>query len=208
MVVKIKLKVITVLIMSLFLVSIIAVGTPVKAVDSNRILMIDIMAKGIDADIGLVNPEHRATTLIVAKIKFDEVTGLFVGQVEFHTTIYDESGKKIYSMMGKLKNGMAMLLPFYPCPVREVMWTNLWFVTGEGRYKTTDVIIEDFEYRGSKITLPNTEGKYVTSPIVLLISPNGEYVGGVWPEGGWAFAGIPGFGGITYLTKYMEKWVP
>ena len=180
----------------------VAMGTYGQAED-NDIKKIDIMAKGIDLDIGLVNPEHSAATFIMAKIEFDKVSGVPLGRVEFHTKIYDESGKIVYSMKGELKNGTVSVAPYYPCPVRNVMWTDLWYVTGEGRYKTTDVIIENFEYRGSPITLPNTEGQYVTSPIVLLISPNGEYVGGVWPEGGWAFAGILGFGGITYLTKYV-----
>lgn len=168
-----------------------------------------IMAKGLDADIGYVNLEpgvHSATTLIVGKIKFDAITGLPVGQVEFHITIYDESGKKVYSMKGHLENGTVMILPFYPCPVRNVLWTNLWYVMGEGRIKTTESI--SIEYRGNVITLLNTEGKYLTFPIAMLVSPEGSYLGGVWPEGGWAFAGIPGFGGITYLTKYVENWVP
>ncbi len=39
----------------------------------------------------------------------------------------------------------------------------------------------------------------------MLVSPTDEYVGGADELGGWAFAGIPGFGGVTYLTKYFDK---
>jgi len=169
-----------------------------------------IQAKGLDADIPgpIGDCKYTADTLIVGKIVFDEVTGQPVGQVEFHLTIYDESGMKVYSMKGHLENAGVMIAPFYPCPVRNVVWTNLWYVVGLGRVKTTDVLIENFEYRGNFITLPNTGGKFIDSPIVMAVSPEGNYVGGVWPEGGWAFAGIPGFGGITYLTKYVENWIP
>lgn len=181
---------------------------------------IDIKAKGLDEDIGGYlnpNPEYSATTLIVGKIKFDEVTGLPVGQVEFHMTIYDvESGEKVYSMKGHLKNGTVIPPGFMssPCPVREVTWINFWFVIGQGRVKTTGDAIENFEHRGEEINLPNTEGKYVPATIVMLVSPLGEHTNpdGYW-EAGWAWAGVMGFegvqfGGITYLTKYLEKWVP
>ena len=43
----------------------------------------------------------------------------------------------------------------------------------------------------------------------MMVSPNGEYVGGVWEDGPWAFAGIAEFfGGVTNMIKYMEKLVP
>ena len=102
----------------------------------------------------------------------------------------------------------------FPCDVRDLTWINLWIVMGEGMIKTdTDLKIV---YRGQSIALLNTGGKYVPVPgIVMMVSPKGEYVsdeypeGSIWPEGGWAFAGIYGiFGGVTYLTKYMEKLVP
>ena len=188
--------------MSLFLVSIIAVATPVKAAEPSRILMIDIMAKGDDVDI------PGATSSVIGRIEFDKVSGELLGQVEFHTKIYDESGEIVYMMKGKLKDAAVMIMPAWYCIVRDVWWTNLWYVAGEGILKTTDTIIE-INYRGGIITLPNTEGKYVTTPLAMLVSQNGEYIGGVWEEGGWAYAGIAGYvGGGTYLTKYMEKWVP
>ena len=79
---------------------------------------------------------------------------------------------------------------------------------GEGQIKTPDANIE-IEYRGNLILLPNTGGQWATMGLVMLVSPNGEYIGGVWEQGGWAAAGMLGwFGAGTYLTKYMEKSVP
>ncbi len=202
-----NLKVIMVLTLSMFLVGIIAVATPVKAADPSRRLMIDFMAKGDDGDI------PGATTSIIGRIEFDKVSGVPLAQVEFHTKIYDESGEKFYSMKGKLKDGMVIEGAEFICTVRGVTWINLWLIWGEGKLKTTDIVIENFEYRGEIITLPNTEGQYVPAPIVIMVSPNGEFIGGATGYG-WVFAGIVGFdgiemfGGVTGLTKYMEKWVP
>ncbi len=200
---KMKLKVTTTILMSLFLVSVIAVSTHAKPTDTNRILMIDIMAKGDDLDISGVT----TTTTIIARIEFDKVSGAALGQVEFHIKIYDESGEKIYSMQGKLKNGAVIPNWFFDCDVRNVYWINLWLVMGPGMIKTTDTDLE-IEYRGETITLPNTEGKWSPALVAMMVSPNGENLEEVdWD--GWAFAGIPEFfGGVTYLTKYMEKWVP
>ncbi len=211
MVVKKKSKVTTALIPVLFLIGIIAIVTPVNACYTNRIY---IMAKGDDEDIA------GATTSIIAMIEFDKASGIpSVAQVEFQTKIYDESGEKIYSMKGKLIDGLIISDSFqFYCTVREVTWINLWFIMGEGRLKTTDTVIE-IEYRGQTITLPNTEGQYIPFSIFMMVSPKGEYVLGedpevfIWPQGGWATAGImvggiPSFGVVTYLTKYMEKLVP
>jgi len=219
---KTKLKVTTALLASLFLLSILAVSTPAISAKPDHIFMIDIIAKGDDADI------LGATTFINGKIEFDKISGEPLGRVEFHTKIYDESGEKFYSMKGKLKDGMAIPGYYFDCSVRGVRWVNLWLVNGEGMIKTTDVVIEDFEYRGQLITLPNTEGKYVPANVLMMVSPKGDYevwiegywLDGVWIEGywvegswggGWVLAGIMGFdgiemfGGVTSLTKYMEK---
>ena len=206
-VVKMQSKVTTALIVSSLLIGILAIITPVNAADPNRILMIDIMAKGDDLDIA------GGTTSIIGRIEFDKVSGIPLAQVEFHTKIYDESGEKIYSMKGKLKDGLVItnMYQFY-CTVREVTWINLWLIMGEGKLKTTDTVIE-IEHRGETKTLPNTGGQYVPAAIFMMVSPNGEHLEGVWEQGGWAVAGImvggiPIFGGVSYLTKYMEKWVP
>ena len=213
---KMKLKVTTALLVSLFLVCVIAVSTQAKP-EPNRILMVDIMAKGDDGDI------LGATTFIQGKIEYDKVSGEPLGRVEFHIKIYDESGEKFYSMKGKLKNGMALRDQEFNCSVRHVTWINLWLVMGDGMIRTTDTVIEDFLYRGQLITLPNTGGKYIPAYIMMMVSPYGEFrievpdgddIYGVSELGGWVFAGIMGFdgieifGGVTGLTKYMEKWVP
>ncbi|MHA1390333.1 MAG: hypothetical protein ACTSR9_18095 [Candidatus Thorarchaeota archaeon] len=175
---------------------------PATTVDPSRILMIDIMAKGFDFDV------PGAKSSIIAKIEFNKVTGECLAQVEFHLKLYDDSGARIYSMHGKLKDAAVMEIPYFPCEVRNVVWTNLWLVMGVGELRTTDIDIE-MEYRGNLITLPNTGGQYITMPLVMLVSPDGEYAGGVWEEGGWAAAGIMGeFATGTYLTKYMVKYVP
>ena len=196
---KLKIKMITALTVAMFLANILAFATtPVKATDPDQIFKIDIIAKGIDQDIS------GGTTFIKGKIEFDKVTGEPLGDVNFHVKIYDESHEKIYSMKGKLKDGAVMFLPYYYCNVRHVYWTNLWFIMGEGEIKTTDTILT-IDYRGLTITLPNTGGKYIPSTIMMLVNPTGEYVGGVDELGEWAFAGIPGFGGVTTLTKYFER---
>jgi len=181
--------------------------------DVDPILLVDIKAKGLDADIpGIVgNNTYTAETLIVGKIEFDEASGLTLGRVEFHLTIYDVSGEKVYSMQGHHEGAPVLRLPFRPCPVRKVTWTDVWFVLGPGKVKTTDVVITEFEYRNQIITLPNTGGKFVPAKVAMMVSPLGKHTNpdGVWPGGGWAFAGImtsptTSFGGVTWLTKYVE----
>lgn len=202
-----KLKEPKALMAAMFLISIIALVTTVNACPSNRILVI---AKGDDLDIA------GATTSIIAKIEFDKASGIpSVAQVEFQTKIYDESGEKIYSMKGKLKDGLIISDSFqFYCNVRNVTWINLWFIMGEGILKTTDAVIE-IEYRGEIITLPNTEGQYIPCSFFMWVNPKGEYVLEdpnevlIWPQGGWATAiiligGIPSVGAVTYLTKYLE----
>lgn len=195
---KIKAKLITILTATFFLVNILAlVIIPLSATNPNQTFKIEIMAKGADGDIS------NAFTFIKGTIELDEDSGQLFGEVKFHLKIYDESNKKIYSMKGKLEDAAVMIIPYNYCPVRNVIWTDLWLVSGLGELKTmnTDITID---YRGSTIALPNTGGKYIQSPIMLVISPYGEYVGGVYEGGGWALAGIPGFGGVTYLKKYIE----
>jgi hypothetical protein len=180
---------------------------PAKAAKPSSILMIDFKAKGDDLDV------PGAITTIKGRIEYNEATGEGQGQVVFHLKLYDESGKKVYSMMGMLKSVVVMRGFEFPCSVRDLTWTNLWFVMGEGKIKTTGKPIT-MEYRGIPITLPNTEGRYNTTTVGFMVSSNGEFEQngdeeGEWDQGGWAFAGIPGFfGGVTLLTKFTEKWVP
>jgi hypothetical protein len=209
MIVRKKSKTTKALIAVSFLIGIIAIITPVMGCRNatNRIL---IIAKGDDGDIA------GATTSIIAMIEFDKASGLpSVAQVKFQTKIYDESGEKIYSMKGKLKDALVISDSFqFYCSVREVTWINLWFIMGEGKIKTTDTDIE-IDFRGGTVTLPNTEGQYLPFSFWMMVNPKGEYVLGedpevfIWPEGGWAtviitIGGIPTVGVVTYLTKYME----
>ena len=199
---KSKYKFVISLAIFLVLVNTMVIAVPVKAANPSHILMVDIMAIGDDLDV------PGARSFIKGRIEYDKVTGECQGQVEFHIKLYDESGEKFYSMKGKLKDALVMPIPYWYCDVRDVLWTNLWLVMGEGKIKTTDLNMY-IDYRGNTILLPNTGGQYTTIFLVMLVSPNGEYEGGVWPQGGWAAAGIyGGFGGVTYLTKYMEKSVP
>ena len=189
----------------LVLVNTMVMAVPVKAADSSRILVIDIMAKGPDFDV------PGAISSIKGRIEYNKDTGELQAQVEFHLKLYDESGKKIYSMKGILKDA-AFVMPGYAfsCDVRHVTWINLWLVTGEGKIKTSDTDMA-IEYRGKTITLPNTGGKYIPMTFNMLVSEYGEHIDpeGVWEEGGWAAAGMLGvFGAGTYLTKYMVKMVP
>ncbi|MFW9822328.1 MAG: hypothetical protein ACFFE4_05310 [Candidatus Thorarchaeota archaeon] len=175
------------------MVSVITIATPVKANEFNHIF---ILAKGDDLDI------PGANTLIVGKIEFDKVSS----HLYFQTKIHDELGKKVYTIEGMLKDGVVMMVPEYYCDVRNVVWVNLWLVMGEGMIKTTNTDLE-IDYRGETISLPNTKGKYVTTTIMMLVSPKGEILipnGGNMELGGWAFAGIPGFGGVTFLKIYKD----
>ena len=175
---------------------------PATPVDHSRILMIDIMAKGDDFDV------PGATSFIKGRIEYNKDTGELQAQVEFHLKLYDESGKKIYSLKGELKDAAVIPGFSFPCDVRHVTWINLWYVFGEGQIKTTDIDMQ-IEFRGVLTTLPNTGGKYMTMDLAMLVSQFGEYEGGVWDDGGWAAAGMLGwFGAGTYLTKYMVKMVP
>jgi hypothetical protein len=183
-----------ILVISLFLVSIIALVTPALANKSNRMF---ILANGDDLDI------LGAKTIIIGSIEFGDAPS---GQFHFQTKIYDDLGNIIYVIKGKLKDGVATPLPEWFCNVRKVLWVNLWLVMGKGMIKTTNTFL-DIEYRGETITLPNTEGKWIPWDIVMLLSPNGEiYIpdGENLYLGGWAFAGILGYiGGVTALKKLV-----
>ena len=195
------------MILVLCLVAMVAYGQA----DSKDIPTMDIKAVGSDLDIGRVD-QNSSRTSIKAEVVLDENgKPLLLKKLVFSIEIYDESGEKVYTIEGELLIDAGVeMLPYWPCDVRKVVWTDIWQVVGFGRIKTTDVDI-DIEYRGTIITLPNTYGRWVfRKPIFFCLSPLGEHAEGVWSEGGWALAGVPtsittNFGGVTYLTKYMEK---
>ena len=161
---KMKSKLTKTLIAASFFITIIAIVSPVMAAGSNRILFISVEA---DLDI-------NASNLIVGKIsEGDELTSV---KVVFHQRIYDESGEKVYTMMGMLKNGYRQTKEHYfLCPVFNYWFINVWLFMGEGKLKTTDINCP-LTYRNIfYFTLPNTEGKFVSTPMLMLLSPSGQY---------------------------------
>ena len=161
-----KLKVTKALIGALFLISLIALVTTVNACGSNRVLF---MAKGDDLDL------PRAKNLIIGKIELGEGNEPTTARVIFHQKLYDESGKKVYAMKGILKVSLLRTDYSFFCPVFGVWFINVWWFMGEGKYKTTDTDL-DLTYRNLfQITMPNTEGKYVSAPMLMFLSPTAEY---------------------------------
>ena len=217
-----KLKATKTLIVASFFITIIAIVTPVMAAEPDRIL---IMATGDDLDIS------GTTNLIIGNIELGGGGELPSAQVFFHSKIYDESGEKVYTMKGMLKDGLVLKTDHYfYCPVFNVWFINVWLVMGEGKFKTTDTDFEVFFRKLFPIIMPNTEGKYVSANILMFLSPTAEYCledpgtypPGTYPpvfilpEGGWVLAAViwevetpmgpmelP-IGPISYLTKYME----
>ena len=220
---KKKSKLTKALIATSFFIGIIAIVTPVMAAESNRFLFIAI---GDDIDF----PE--TTNIIIGKIEFGEGGELPSVQAVFHQKIYDDSGEKVYEMKGMLKDGLLLTTDHYfYCPIFNVWFINVWKVVGEGKFKTTDTDFPIFFRNSLPISLPNTEGKYVSAPILMFLSPTAEYsledpetyLPGS-PEnpiysleqGGWVLAAVVWevetpvglmelpVGPISYLTKYVE----
>ena len=150
-----------------FLITIIELVTTVNAYASNPILFI---AKGDDLDL------DGTTNFIIGRIEFGEGDELTSAKAVFHQSIYDDSGKEVYAMKGILKEGLLQTKYFYFfCPIFEVWFINVWLFMGEGMYKTTDTDYPLTYRNWFSITMPNTEGKFVPSPIVMLLSPTAEY---------------------------------
>jgi len=161
--VKKKSKVTKGLIAASFIITIIVIVSPVLAAGSNRILFVAI---GDDLD-------------------FPETTNIIVGKVDssgdgskliFHQRIYDESGKKVYSMVGRLKDGSILTTEHYfYCPIFNVWFINVWWVMGEGKVKTTDTDFQILFRNSLPLTLPNTEGKWVSASVFMWFNPTKEY---------------------------------
>jgi len=204
-----------------FLITIFAIVTSVSAYGSNRVLF---MAIGDDLDL-------NSSDLIVGRIYGEEGVPPSVKAV-FHQKIYDDSGKKVYTMLGMLTEGLRLQTDFcFYCPIFQVWFINVWFVMGDGMFKTTDTDLDLLFRRTFPITMPNTEGKYVSATMLMFLSFTAEYCVYdptvippgpenpvlILPEGGWALAavlwdvGIPmdvGFGygilpvgPLAYLTR-------
>jgi hypothetical protein len=196
-----------------FFITIIAIFTPVMAVGSNRVSFIAI---GDDLDI-------NATNLIVGRINFGKDDELPSVKAVFHQRIYDDSGKKVYTMMGMLNDGYLINTSFsFFCPLYKVWFINVWQIMGTGKFKTTDNDITVYFRDLSTITMPNTKGKFVSAQILMLLSPTAEYRNGDpitgpagpvlhWEGGSWALAAVIWYvpeiedvlpiGPLSYLTK-------
>ncbi len=151
----------------LFLIGIIAILTPALAAKSNHVLFI---ARGDDLDF------PNTTDFIMGKIENGEGGVPALVDAVFHQKIYDDAGEKLYEMKGILKNGVLLTRHHYfYCPIFEVYFINVSWVMGEGVVKTSDTELTQFFRTLFPITLPNTEGKYVSAPILMFISPTAEY---------------------------------
>ena len=192
MIVKKKSKVTKALIAASFLIGIIAIVTPVIAANSNRVFF---MAIGDDLDI------PGAKNIIIGKIKFGGGDEPPSARVFFYSKIYDDSGEN-YAMIGMLKDGYLINTSFsFFCPLFKVWFINVWQVMGWGKFRTTDTDIKVYFRDLFTITMPNTEGKFVSAPILMLLSPTAEYKNGdpitgpigpvqIWEEGRWALAAV------------------
>ena len=158
---KTKLKFITALTISVFLLVVISIGAvPAKANDSDPI-KIKIMAKGIN----FWPPSTEVS--IIAEIRMGDPN---VAEVEFHHKRYDEAGKKVWSLKGKLSNGAVEEWDLWEDPNTGMTFINLWYVGGVGKAK----------YKN---------GQYFEAYIGMLVSPYGVYIGGTTGIG-WAWAAI------------------
>jgi hypothetical protein len=165
-IVKRKIKLTKPLIATTFLVTIIALVTTVNAYYPNHML---IMAIGDDIDL-------NATNLILGNIELDEAGDPTSVNAVFHQRIYDESGKKAYTMMGILPKGSLITNEhmFY-CPIYNVWWINVLWVGGNGKFRTTDTELVVFFRNSMYLTMPNTEGKWVSASIFMWLPLTAEY---------------------------------
>lgn len=148
-----------------FLITIITLLATVNAWPSNRILFI---AKGDDLDLA------GTTDFIIGRINEGDEPA--TAKAVFHQRIYDESGKEVYTMKGIFKEGLLQTKYYsFFCPVFQVWFINVWFVMGQGIFKTTDTDLDLIYRNWFPITMPNTEGEYVQAPMIMLLSPTAEY---------------------------------
>jgi hypothetical protein len=167
MVVKKKSKVTKGLIAASFLIAIIALITPVNAWDPNSVFFI---ATGDDLDL------PTTKNFIIGTIKDGGDGEPSSAKAFFYQSIYDESGKKVYAMMGILKDGLLQTKYYcFFCPIFQVWFINVWLVMGQGLFKTTDTYLDLLYRNWFPITMPNTEGEYVPAPMLMMLSPTAEY---------------------------------
>ena len=163
MIVKKNSKLIKTLLAVSFFITIIAIISPVMAAGSNRVFFIAI---GDDLDF----PE--TTNVIIGKVDSDGSDAKLI----FHQRIYDESGKKVYSMTGMFKDGSLLTTEhFFYCPIFNYWFINVWWVMGEGKVKTTDTDFQILFRNSLPLTLPNTEGKWASASVFMWFNPTKEY---------------------------------
>ena len=171
MIVKKKSNVTKGLVAATFLITIITLLTTVNACFSNRVLFIAI---GDDLDL------DGTTNIIMGSInKGDEPPSV---KAAFYQRINDE-----YTMTGILKNGLVLSTDFYfLCPISGAYVIHVWMVMGEGVFKTSDTNLSLIYRNIFPITMPNTEGEYVSAPMLMFLSPTAEYClddPGTYPPG-------------------------
>jgi len=165
--VKKKSKVTKALIAVSFLIGIIAIVSPVNACYTNRVFF---MAIGDDLDI------PGAKNIIIGNIKFSGDSEPPSANIFFYSKIYGESGETVYAMMGMLKDGYLINTSYsFFCPLFKVWFINVWLVQGMGKFRTSDTDITVYFRDLFTIPMPNTEGKFVSKPIVMLLSHTAEY---------------------------------
>ena len=190
---KKKLKFLKPLTAIFIFISIISLSTTVTACGRNRIFF---MAYGEDLDLTGFN------NLIIGSVKGHK------GEVMFYSGVHDESGE--YEMLGMLEKGKLKTTEhmFY-CPVLNAWWINVWWIEGEGLFRTTDTNREVI-FRNSipNFIMPNTEGHYVSATIFMWLTVTKEYYPAefdelgnlldppldedplIWEEGRWVLAGV------------------
>jgi hypothetical protein len=211
MVMKNKTKVTKTLFAATFLIAIFALVSTVNACGSNRAYF---MAIGDDMDL-------NANDLIIGKINYGDGSEPPSVKVVFNQRIYDDSGNKVYAMRGMLKEGLLVQTDYYfLCPIFQVWFINVWLALGEGIYKTTDTDLDLIYRTVFPITMPNTEGQYVSAPMLMMLSTTAEYC--VYdptvippgpenpvetlPEGEWALVGV--LCGIIVQTPFGPVELP
>lgn len=189
---KTKLKYITTLTISMLLVVIIIGVIPVRAIKPGPIKT-KIMAKGIS------HWPPSTEVSIIAEIRMGDP---LLAEVEFHHKRYDEAGEKVWSLKGKLSNGIVEEWPEWFDLMTGINFINLWYVGGFGKAKYIN-------------------GEYFEAYIGMIVSPYGDYS---WIDetgevqygntgNGWAWAAIivggvePNWiwdGSSTNITMYKE----
>ncbi|MFW9942976.1 MAG: hypothetical protein ACFFFT_18210 [Candidatus Thorarchaeota archaeon] len=161
---KMKLKMATTLIALSFII--IAMSTSVATAYPNRTYFIAI---GPDLDL------PKTTNFMIGTIKSGRGSEPPTAQALFYSKIHDHLNEKKYVMTGMLKGERLTKEHYFYCPVFNVWFINVWLFMGDGIFKTTDTNIEVFFRNLFLITMPNTEGEYISAPMLMLLSPTAEY---------------------------------